>query len=120
MSDNQSDNAEAWGPIREVFRVVEADAQPVAPPVKPPVRALRLVLEVGADSRRDMASALIHMAHRIEREELAGNGTWGGYSDGGNWELLTDPTMTHERFFAELTEYLRRSDKAHGITQEGE
>ncbi len=26
MSDNQSDNAEAWGPIPEVFRVVEARA----------------------------------------------------------------------------------------------
>jgi hypothetical protein len=86
-----------------------------------PVRAFRLVLEVGADTRSDMASALRHMASRIEREQIAGNGTWGGYSDGGNWELLTDPTMTHERFFAELTEYLRRSNAAiRGQDQKGQ
>lgn len=77
-----------------------------------PKRALRLTLEIGADTREDMASALRHMAHRIEREQLGGHGTWGGYSDGGNWELLTDPTMTHERFFEELTEYLAAVNKA--------
>ena len=34
MSDNQSDNAEAWGPIPEVFRVVEARAAIAQQPAK--------------------------------------------------------------------------------------
>lgn len=73
---------------------------------EPPVRALRLTLELDADTRRDMAWALRNLAHRIECDELAGGGVWGGPTDGGIWELLTDPSMTHERFFAELNAYL--------------
>ena len=83
-----------------------AGSSPVERRVRPPVRALRLTLEVGADTRHDMAWALRNLANRIEREELAGSGVWGGPTDGACWELLTDPTMTHERFFAELNAYL--------------
>lgn len=79
---------------------------PVEQPVRPPVRALRLTLELGADTRQDMVWALRNLAARVERDELAGNGVWGGATDGGIWELLTDPSMTHERFFAELNAYL--------------
>ena len=84
----------------------EAVGAQVDLPVKPPVRALHLTLEMGCDTRADMVGALMNLARRIDREELSGSGTWGGYSDGGNWELLTDPTQTHERFFEELTAYL--------------
>ena len=83
-----------------------AVGSPVERGVRPPVRMLRLTLQIGADSRRDMVGALMNLARRIDREELSGSGTWGGYSDGGNWELLTDPNQTHEKFFEELMAYL--------------
>ena len=55
-----------------------AAAGQVERPVRPPVRALRLTLQIGADSRRDMVGALLNFARRIDREELSGSGTWGG------------------------------------------
>lgn len=76
-----------------------------------PLRAYRLTLELGADTAQDMASALRNMAHRIEREDLGGCGTWGSPTDGANYELLTDPSMTHERYFADLHAYLDALDK---------
>jgi hypothetical protein len=86
---------------------------PVEPSVRPqaPKRAYRLTLELGADTAQDMAWALRNLAHRIECEKIAGAGTWGGPTDGANYELLTDPTMTHQRFFADLHAYLDALDK---------
>jgi hypothetical protein len=74
-------------------------------PVRPPVRALRLTLKLEADDRRELACALRNMADQVEREELTA-GVSGGPHSGAIYELLTDPTQTHERYFREVQEYL--------------
>lgn len=73
--------------------------------LKPPVGAFRLTLLLDADSRADMANALRNMADRVDRDEVT-NGVWGGPSDGAIYELLTDPTMTHDAYHAALRAYL--------------
>lgn len=72
---------------------------------KQPHRAVRLSIAMEADTRADMASALIDLACRIERDEVS-NGVWGSPSDGAIYELLTDPSMTHDAYHAALVEYL--------------
>ena len=79
---------------------------PVEPTVRPPMRALRLTLKMEADNRAELAWALISMADQIEREELTVGVSGGPYS-GAIYELLADPTQTHERYFQQVQEYLR-------------
>ena len=85
-----------------------AVAGPVEPTVRPPMRALRLTLKMEADDRRELAWALRNMADQVEREELT-IGVRGGPHSGAIYELLADPTQTHERYFREVQEYLRRA-----------
>ena len=70
-----------------------------------PVRAVRLTLALEADSVHDLASALVNLAHRVERGEVT-VGCWGSPSDGAIYELLIDPTITHESYHAALRAYL--------------
>ena len=81
----------------------ESSARPASSAL--PVRALRLTLALEADTPRDMAHALIALASRIERDEVT-TGCWGSPSDGAIYELLTDPTMTHDAYHKALREYL--------------
>ena len=74
-------------------------------PVKPPVRACRLTMALEADTRTDMARALRNLARRIEAEEVT-VGVWGSPSDGAIYELLTDPSVTHDSYHAALRTYL--------------
>ena len=86
----------------------------------PPMRALRLTLKLEADDRREMAWALRNMADQIEREQLT-VGVSGGPHSGAIYELLADPTQTHERYFREVQEYLRSAPnvEAKGLAPEG-
>jgi hypothetical protein len=70
-----------------------------------PVRAFRLTLKLDADTREGMADALRDLADQVDRNELT-VGCYGSPRHGGIYELLTDPTMTHERYFSELHAYL--------------
>lgn len=72
---------------------------------KPPVRAYRLTLALEADTRTDMAWALRNLADRVEREEVT-VGVWGSPSDGAIYELLADPSVTHDSYHAALRAYL--------------
>lgn len=74
-------------------------------PVKPPVRAYRLTIALEADTRTDMAWALRNLAHRIEAEEVT-VGVWGSPSDGAIYELLADPSVTHDSYHAALRAHL--------------
>lgn len=78
--------------------------------IKAPHRAFRLSIKLEADTRSDMASALINLAHRIEREQVT-NGCWGSPSDGAIYELLSDPEITHDVFHASLVAYLDQKAK---------
>ena len=70
-----------------------------------PMRAMRLTLKLGADDADEMAVALRNLATQIERGELT-VGVSGGPCSGAIYELLTDPTQTHENYFRQLHEYL--------------
>lgn len=75
-----------------------------------PSRAFELVLKLSADTKHDLVSALINFAHAIERDEIT-KGVSGGYSSGAIYELVSDPSQTHERYFQLLSEYLDKRDK---------
>jgi len=72
---------------------------------KPPVRAFRLTMALEADTRIDMVWALRNLADRVEREKVT-VGVWGSPSDGAIYELLADPSVTHDSYHAALRAYL--------------
>jgi len=78
-----------------------------------PHRAFRLTLALEADTDTDMAWALRNLADRIERGEVT-RGVWGSPSDGAIYELLTDPSMTHDIYHAELRRYLDSGARSEG------
>ena len=75
----------------------------VRPPA--PMRAVRLTLKVDADDMRELSYALRTIADHAERGELT-IGVSGGPCSGYIYELLQDPTMTHDAYHAELRAYL--------------
>jgi len=70
-----------------------------------PSRAFRLTLRLDADTRDELARELERIALRIDREELT-VGMSGGVSSGYTYELLADPSKTHEQYFEEVRQYL--------------
>lgn len=72
---------------------------------KAPHRAFRLTLQLDADDRSALASALVHLADRVDRSEIS-TGVSGGPDSGWIYELLHDPAMTHEAYFEEVRAYL--------------
>jgi hypothetical protein len=70
-----------------------------------PVRAFRLTIALEADTRQGMADALRNMADRVDREEVT-TGVWSSPSDGAIYELLADPSVTHDSYHADLRAYL--------------
>lgn len=79
---------------------------------KPPAprRAHRLVLDAQADTAEDLASELRMFASRIERGELS-TGSIGGPHAGSTYSYTTNPEMTHDAYFAAITEWLK--ERAH-------
>lgn len=79
-----------------------------------PVRAFRLTLRLEADTREDLANALVQMANQIDRDQLS-VGVSGGPSSGAIYELLHNPNQTHENYFREVSQYLAAArEKAEG------
>ncbi len=76
-----------------------------------PTRAMRLTLKIEADTRNDLVSALMNFATQIDREEIT-TGVSGGYDSGCIYELLANPTQTHEAYFQQLHAYLKGKDNA--------
>lgn len=71
----------------------------------PPVRAVRLTLRLDADDLHELARALYAIGDNAERGELT-VGCSGGPSSGYIYELLQDPTMTHDIYHQALRDYL--------------
>lgn len=69
-----------------------------------PQRALTLTLRIGADTPRDLACQLYHMAHEVEAGQMT-VGEFGGPGAGGVYELVTID-KPHEKYFEELHAYL--------------
>jgi len=76
-----------------------------------PVRAVRLTLRIEADTRNDLVSALMNFATQVDREEVT-TGVSGGSNSGWVYELLVDPTQTHEAYFQQLDAYLEGKNNA--------
>lgn len=49
--------------------------------------------------------ALRNLAYRIEAEDVT-VGVWGSPTDGAIYELLADPSITHDSYHAALRSYL--------------
>ena len=75
----------------------------VRPPA--PTRAVRLTLKLDADDMRELSYALRTLADHAERGELT-SGVSGGPCSGYIYELLQDPTQTHEGYHSALRAYL--------------
>jgi hypothetical protein len=69
------------------------------------MRAVRLTLKLDADDVQELAWALRNIADRAERGEMT-NGCTGGPNCGYVYELLQDPTTTHDSYHAALRTYL--------------
>lgn len=82
-------------------------AVPLQRPVRPPapMRAVRLTLKLDADDMRELSYALRTLADHAERGELT-SGVSGGPCSGYIYELLQDPTQTHEGYHSALRAYL--------------
>lgn len=70
-----------------------------------PTRAVRLTLKLDADDMQELAWALRNIADRAERGDMT-TGCTGGPSSGYIYELLHDPTITHDSYHAALRAYL--------------
>lgn len=73
---------------------------------QPPRRAVEVVLQIGADSWEHVSRALLHYAMRITAEGRLSEGCSGGPDWGDTRSVREDPSMTHERYFAELSAHL--------------
>lgn len=69
------------------------------------LRAHSIVLIAGADTKRDLARELRHMADLIEREQLT-VGCSGGPSAGTTYSYRVSPEQTHDRYFEQVNAWL--------------
>lgn len=82
--------------------------------VAAPVRAFRLNLRLDADTREDLANAMRQMADQIDCDQLS-DGVSGSPSSGAIYELLHNPSQTHENYFREMRQYMAAArEKAEG------
>lgn len=78
-------------------------------PIKPPHRACRLVLDLGADTRNDMVSALENIARQLDRGEMT-TGVSGGYDSGYSYTYTEAEHPTHAEYIEQLNVYLGKSN----------
>lgn len=71
-----------------------------------PKRRFTLKIEWGSDDREGLVHALRHIAFEIESGAPPDRVISGRPRDGGHYELVEDPDMTHERYMAALDRWL--------------
>jgi len=76
----------------------------------PPRRQYQLILKMQADTRHDLVCALMSFAAMVDRQEIT-VGSSGGVNSGYLYDLLVDPTQTHESYFQQLSEYLEKQHR---------
>lgn len=75
-----------------------------------PVRAHTLICSIGADTARDLAAELRHMAYLIESDKLS-VGCSGGYSSGSMYSYRVAPEQTHDVYFQQVDAWLAAKDE---------
>lgn len=84
-----------------------------------PKRACRFVLDLEADTRDDLATALFNIASQLERSELT-QGVSGGYSSGYIYELSENDRPSHTEWAQQLRAYLdAKHNSTHGVKESG-
>ena len=73
-----------------------------------PRRAFHLTAEIGGDTLADLEHEIRHLLECVQRGSRRVTG--GSPSGGGHWEVVENPEMTHERYFALVNEYLKARD----------
>lgn len=68
-----------------------------------PRRRFELVLRAGGDTREDLVGMVNHLFDCFDRGSK--QGVTGGCSAGGWFQLLENPDMTNEKYFANIKEY---------------
>lgn len=72
-----------------------------------PHRAYELDIHIGGDSWEDVLRHLQDLAHHIPDHGLECNSTSGGYSANHTVHVAHRPEMNHDRYFDDLSEYLK-------------
>ena len=70
-----------------------------------PRRAHQFIIQIDADTKRDLVDALFNAATQLERDELT-EGCSGSSSYGTMYCYRVDPDVTHDSYFEHLQEYL--------------
>lgn len=83
-----------------------------------PKRKVEIVLKIGADSRRDLASALHNLSIAVDRNEVnVGTGASGGPCSGWVYDYREDG-LEHQEYFRQLDAYLEAKRASEGKTRE--
>ncbi|MCA8195429.1 hypothetical protein [Burkholderia vietnamiensis] len=72
-----------------------------------PKRAVQFKLEIQGDTPFDIATALLNLSVRIERDQLSSHGVSGGVNTGYEYWFTASDHPTHEEYVERLNEYLR-------------
>lgn len=75
-------------------------------PMKAPKRCYEITITVGGDTWDDAIHEVLRLAYHAKDRGPECRCFCGGGHVGGSVEVRHDPNMTHERYIAELEEYL--------------
>lgn len=93
--------------IRMVFDQAKAPPSEIEHKPEAPHRAVRLKLNIEADSREYLERAVDEFSRTIEQRVPPG-GACGGYDWGWSYEMSVSEGPTHDEYAAALEEYLGR------------
>lgn len=121
--ETRNDGCETWVPVGDRGRTQplwddhqEYRRRPDLEQPAAPKRACRFMLDLQADTRKELADALYNMAIQIERGEMT-NGVSGGYPSGFIYELVENDRPTHDEFVRDLRAYLEAKQAAAGAKE---
>jgi hypothetical protein len=78
-----------------------------------PHRAVRIMLDIDADNRKNLEAAFRHFLHTFDNRS-APSGCSGGYSSGWTYQMWESDHPTHEEYEAALEQYLAAIERRDG------
>ena len=80
------------------------------PPIKMPKRAFELELRVGGDSWDIVLNELQELVRHIRKNGQECSSVSGGYGSNHLVTITHDPSMTHDKYFEQLDQYIAARD----------